>query len=137
DDRGARSTACGDPGRASRLFTDVGANYNSSRSSPCNGTDNFGSILVTAAAPQPSGQVTASGTSFVLYCANDTLFSGPALSPDGQTIAVEADSDAANSTGSIATIPVGGSVNSAAAQSPLTQVTPPNSGDTLPDFSPD
>ncbi|HET9101995.1 MAG TPA: PASTA domain-containing protein [Solirubrobacteraceae bacterium] len=131
----ARNVTFGDPAGSSLLFTDVGTNYAIAGSEVCDATDSYTDVLVlqtpaalgSGAAPDPTA----------VYCADNTILSAPALSPDGSTIAAEADSTTAGSSGQIVTIPIGGGVASASAQSPLTPLTPANSGDTLPDFSPD
>jgi hypothetical protein len=66
-----------------------------------------------------------------------TQFYDPALSPNGQLIAAQAESNQVGSSGQIVTIPIGGSVSTPSAVSPMTQITPANSGDSLPDFSPE
>jgi dipeptidyl aminopeptidase/acylaminoacyl peptidase len=117
------------------LFTDFGQNYSIGGSSPCQGTDDSTTILVLQT-PPPSGQNTGPDPSQI-YCQNDTFFYDPALSPNGQLVAAEAQSDQGGSSGQIVTFPIGAGVATATAQTPLVSVTPANSGDSLPDFSPD
>lgn len=131
----ARNVTFGDPAGSSLLFTDLGTNYSIGRSEVCHATDSYTDVLVlqrpvardSGPAPDPTS----------VYCADNTILSAPALSPNGATIAAQADSTSAGSSGQIVTIPLGGGVTSASAQSPLKALTPANSGETLPDFSPD
>ena len=132
----ARDVTFGDPAGDSLLFTDVGNNYTlGDGHSPCNGTDDFTDILVLQT-PPPSGSNTGPNPTAV-YCDQNTFFFDPALRPDGQLIAAESESNSAGPSTQIVTIPIGNRVNTTAQQTTVDQITPPNSGDTLPDFSPD
>jgi hypothetical protein len=125
----AEDVAFGDPAGSTLLFTDFGSNYQfPGPQTPCSGTDDFGDVLVL----QTPGQTTAN-----IFCENHTFLSDPALSAGGQQIAAVAESDDAGSSGRIVTMPIGGAVAGATDQTPLTNITPANSGDSLPDFSPD
>jgi hypothetical protein len=134
----ARDVSFGEPSGASLLFTDTGGNYyfnGKVEERPCNETDAYLPILVRQT-PPPSGSNTG-GSEPILYCEPDTQFYDPALSPNGQLIAAQAESNLVGSSGQIVTIPIGGSVSTPSAVSPMAQITPANSGDALPDFSPD
>ncbi|MGH2888808.1 MAG: TolB family protein, partial [Solirubrobacteraceae bacterium] len=133
----ARQVTFGDPQGSSLLFTDVGTNYTvgAANDDPCGGTDNLSDVLVLET-PPPSGQTSGPGPTAV-YCQDNVFFEAPALRPDGQLIAAEADPATAGSSGGIVTMAIGAGVASGSAQTPTTQVTPPDSGDSLPDFSPD
>lgn len=133
----ARDVTFGDPQGSSLLFTDVGTNYSvdAAHDSPCGGSDNLSDVLVLQT-PPPSGQTSGPDPAAV-YCQDNTFFEGPALRPDGQLIAAEAYSNTVGSSGQIVTIPIGGGVTGGTDQTPTAQVTPPDSGDSLPDFSPD
>ncbi|MGH3267237.1 MAG: hypothetical protein ACRDNS_35240, partial [Trebonia sp.] len=133
----ARDVSFGDPQGSSLLFTDVGTNYTvgAAKDALCAGTDNLSDVLVLET-PPPSGQTTGPGPTAV-YCQDNVFFEAPALRPDGQLIAAEADPASAGSSGGIVTMAIGAGVTSGSGQTPATQVTPPDSGDTLPDFSPD
>jgi hypothetical protein len=126
----ARDVTFGDTAGDTLLFTDTGGHYNigGDDNPPCDGTDYYLDILVV----QTYG---SNPTAF--YCENDTFLQEPALSPNGEVIAATAESGAANSNTQIVTIPISGAVTNDTDQSPMTQITPANSGDTLPDFSPD
>ena len=122
--------------RARRFCSDTGSNYTIGGQPPCRGTDTFTDVLV-AQTPLPSGSTGSSPPPSAVYCQNSTFLAAPTLSPRGQLIAATAESDASSSTTQIVTIPVSGGVSNASSQSPVTQITPANSGDTLPDLSPD
>jgi hypothetical protein len=125
----------GDPAGESLLFTDVGNNYEVNHEAPCGGTDSGKEILVRQTPVAWSGPATL-GQATALYCEDGTFFSDPALSPNGQTIAAVAGNGAAQSN-QIVTIPISGGVTGGSVQSPATQITPANSGDEFPDFSPE
>jgi hypothetical protein len=131
----AQEVTFGDPTGASLLFTDTGDNYRFGGNPPCSGSDDFADVLVLQTPPPPGSNSGPAATA--VYCENSTILRGPALRPDGQLIAAESQSASVGSSGAIVTIPVGGGVTTSTGQSPLIQITPPNSGDSLPDFSPD
>lgn len=133
----AHAVTFGDPQGSQLLFTDTAGNYLfPDNGTPCAGTDDYTDVLVRQV-PSPRG--TTSGPSLsAIYCLNNTIFDTPALSPDGSTIAAVASSTAIGSSGQIVTIPISAAVPDSASQSSgITAITPANSGDALPDFSPD
>jgi hypothetical protein len=134
----ARDVTFGEPSGASLLFTDTGGNYyfnGNVEEDPCEDSDIYLPILVRQT-PGPSGSNTGASEP-VLYCDTSTQFYDPALSPNGQLIAAQAESNQVGSSGQVVTIPIGGNVSTPHMVSPMTQITPANSGDSLPDFSPD
>jgi hypothetical protein len=130
----ARNVSFGDPGGNTLLFTDVGTNYTFGSDTPCGATDDYTDILVRRV---PAAAGSDAPPPADLYCANDTILSNPALSPDGQSIAAAAESTTTGSSGRIVTFPVSAGVGSATDQTPLQDLTAGNAGDSLPDFSPD
>jgi hypothetical protein len=130
----ARFVTFGDPSGDSLLFTDYGDNYGfNGVGEVCEiGNASADDVLVLQTPPATQFQNLSA-----LYCDDNTSLSTPALSPNGQLIAAQATGGNSGANGQIVTIPIGGGVQNASSQSPLTQVTAPNSGDTLPDFSPD
>jgi hypothetical protein len=124
----ARQTTFANPAGTDLLYTDTGNNYSIGGSSPCNGTDFYTDVLVISA----NGQSPAA-----IYCEDSTFLGAPAMNPAGTVIAATLTGNQAGDNPQIVTIPVSGSVATAAAQSPGTQITPPTAGVNFPDFSPD
>jgi hypothetical protein len=131
----ARTVTFGDTAGQSLLLTDTGLNYTIGGNPPCSGTDVYNDMLILWT-PPPSGSNDGPPPSSI-FCQNDTILAQPALSPSGQIIAAAAESDAASSATQIVTIPISRAVTDGSSQSAVTEITPVNSGDSLPDFSPD
>lgn len=129
------AAAFGNTAGTSLLFEDLGQNYSAPDSAaPCGGSDNLDFVLVIQAQPTSSGG--SAGTPSV-YCEDNEQFSNPDLSPDGTRVTATLASTAGGSTGQIVTFPVSGAVQTGSAQTPYTAITPANSGDDLPVYSPD
>lgn len=131
----ARDVTFGNPAGSSLLYTDIGGFYGFNSDDICNGDVSLTDVLVLRTPPPPGQDFGPDPTA--VYCQDNIIFEGPALRPDGQLIAAEADPDAAGSSGGIVTMAIGAGVTSATDQTPTIQITPPDSGDSLPDFSPD
>jgi hypothetical protein len=91
---------------------------------------------VLAIQAQPTSSSGTAGTPSV-YCENGDSFFNPDLSPDGTMVTAQLVSNTGGSTGQIVTFPVSGAVQTGSAQTPYTAITPANSGDDLPVYSPD
>ncbi len=144
DGYGASSSSVGvnfgDPAGDSLLFDSETGDYGGEAPAGC---ANSGHLLVRQV-PQPTGSSDPDTNPVAFYCGESgvNLFR-PALRPDGQLIAAEAENDPdhpgdpnlASGKPRIVVLPIGGAAG--ASPSPLTFLTPDGLDATEPDFSPD